>query len=60
MTWENYGPWRAHECTWNIDHIVAQSKFLFDSADHEEFKKCWNLSNLRPVSARFNTMKGAL
>ena len=66
MTWDNYGiyqkTWNDHDpstWTWNIDHIMPQSKLPYDSMDHPNFKKCWSLSNLRPLSAKQNLYKGA-
>ena len=52
MTWENYGSY------WQIDHIYPQSRLLYDSYDHENFQKCWALSNLRPLEASENYRKG--
>ena len=52
MTWENYGSY------WQIDHIYPQSRLLYDSYDHENFQKCWALSNLRPLEASENSRKG--
>jgi len=34
---------------WEIDHIIPISVLNFSSPEHEDFKKCWNLSNLRPL-----------
>ena len=52
MTWENYGSY------WQIDHIYPQSRLLYDSYDHENFQKCWALSNLQPLEASENYRKG--
>lgn len=46
MTWENYG-----RNGWEIDHIIPQSLFKFDSAEHPAFKACWALENLQPLWA---------
>ena len=43
---------------WNIDHIIPQSDFVFDSISHSNFKKCWALKNLRPLSAKQNFIRG--
>jgi len=43
MTWDNYGEW-------NIDHVIPQSWFKFKSYDDPEFKQCWALCNLQPLS----------
>jgi hypothetical protein len=40
--------------TWQIDHIVPQSKLIFNSFEHPNFLKCWSLENLRPYSAKKN------
>lgn len=50
MTWANYGEW-------HIDHIVPISAFNYDSPDHIDFKRCWALSNLRPMWATENLKK---
>lgn len=51
MTWENYGKF------WHIDHIYPQSLLLYVSMEEENFKKCWALSNLRPLEATLNIQK---
>ncbi len=43
---------------WNIDHIIPQSTFNFISMDDPEFKECWSLKNLRPLSAKQNLLDG--
>ncbi len=43
---------------WQLDHIIPHSKFNYDSMDHPDFKKCWGLSNLRPLSAPRNIKEG--
>lgn len=59
MTWENYGrPNSIVKKTWNIDHIVPQSKLLYDSMDHPNFLECWKLDNLRPLEYIENIKKG--
>lgn len=50
MTWEN-------RSEWHIDHIVPQSSFHFTSSDDPEFKRCWALTNLRPLWAKDNVRK---
>lgn len=47
MSWENYG-------LWHVDHIKPVNTFSFSSPTDEEFKKCWALSNLRPLWAKDN------
>jgi len=52
MTWNNYGKW-------HIDHIIPVAVFNFTSPDHDDFKRCWALSNLCPLWAIDNSIKGA-
>lgn len=67
MNWENHGKyninlWNDNDMstwTWQIDHIIPQSHFTFKTTDDESFKKCWALSNLRPLSAKQNVIDGA-
>jgi len=40
---------------WHIDHITPQR--LFDLTDDEQWRKCWCMSNLRPMWARDNIAK---
>jgi hypothetical protein len=53
MTLDNYGL-----DGWHIDHIIPQSKLLYDSMDHPNFQKCWALENLQPLWAADNRRKG--
>jgi len=41
----------------HIDHIIPKSLYKFSSCNDEEFKKCWNLRNLRPISKNENLLK---
>lgn len=67
MTWENWGiynykSWNDQDpstWTWQIDHIVSQSVLIYSSMEDENFKKCWSLENLRPLSAKQNISDGA-
>jgi hypothetical protein len=52
MNWENYGIY------WHIDHIIPQSILPYSSMQDENFKKCWSLSNLRPLDAKTNILEG--
>jgi len=56
MTWANYG---SH---WHIDHIVPVSSFRLTledgSPDWDAVRRCWALSNLRPLRAAENISKG--
>lgn len=66
MTWDNYGKYNFtlwNDCdqstwTWNIDHIIPQSKLPYTSMEVDNFKKCWDLDNLRPLSAKYNYLDG--
>ena len=53
MNWDNYGRYPG----WQIDHSNPQSNLPFDSLDHPNFLKCWNLDNLRPMWAKENLEK---
>lgn len=48
MSWDN-------SSEWHIDHITP--KIMFDLTKEEEIKKCWSLSNLRPLWAKDNAIK---
>ena len=43
----------------HIDHIIPVSAYSFSSYEDEEFKKCWNLRNLRLIPAKENLTKNA-
>jgi hypothetical protein len=49
MNWENYGSY------WSIDHIIPVNKF--DLTNEDEKLKCWNWSNLMPVTIKYNSSK---
>ena len=49
MNWDNYGSY------WSIDHIVPVCKFNLTVED--EKLKCWNWTNLMPVTVKFNSSK---
>ena len=51
MAWNNYGAF------WQLDHITPASAFSVQEIGDAEFKRCWALSNLRPLSARENHAK---
>jgi hypothetical protein len=52
MTWENYG-----RTGWHIDHIEPLAKF--DLTDREQLLQACHYSNLQPLWAEENLMKGA-
>jgi len=66
MTWNNHGQydiktWKNDDRStwkWNIDHIIPQSDLLYSSMEDDNFKKCWALNNLRPLSAKQNILDG--
>lgn len=51
MNWQNYGSY------WHIDHRTPKSWFKYETAEDEEFKKCWALDNLQPLEATKNLSK---
>lgn len=53
MSWDNYG-----SC-WHIDHIAPRAAFNFSTPEDIDFKRCWALSNLRPLEAEKNWKKGS-
>lgn len=59
MNWDNYGGRNNDKRkTWHIDHIIPQNQFKYTSLEDIEFKKCWALSNLRPLEKIENMKKG--
>lgn len=66
MSWDNWGrydveAWDDNDqstWTWNIDHIKPHSTFKYSTMNDEEFKKCWTLENLRPLSSKQNISEG--
>ncbi len=66
MNWSNHGSydpqlWNNTDpstWTWNIDHIIPQSELPYTSMEDDNFKKCWSLDNLRPLSAKQNILDG--
>lgn len=57
MDWNNHGRANISEKRWHIDHIIPQTALPYDSLEHPNFKKCWALSNLRPLEAIANLKK---
>jgi hypothetical protein len=51
MSWDNYGSY------WDLDHIYPQSLLEYDSMQHENFLKTWNLNNLQPLPKIENIKK---
>ncbi len=58
MNWDNWGIANSTIKTWNIDHIIPQSRLPYDSLEHPNFKKCWSLDNLKPIDSIENIKKG--
>ena len=57
MNWENHGLYNSNKKTWQIDHIIPVTFFKFEYTTDQEFKECWCLENLRPLSAKENISK---
>lgn len=49
MNWDNYGSY------WSIDHVIPVCKF--DLTNETEKLKCWNWTNMMPVSIQYNSSK---
>lgn len=58
MTWDNWGPASNQRQTWQIDHIIPQSMFPYESMDSDNFLLCWSLNNLRPLESKRNFTEG--
>lgn len=52
MNWERFNKGEIH-----IDHIIPQA--AFDLTDDDEWRRCWAITNLRPMWGSENTKKGA-
>jgi len=61
MTWDNWGVYdpKTHEVnrTWQLDHIIAHSKFHYEDMECQKFRDCWALSNLQPLDSKENILK---
>lgn len=51
MNWENYGEY------WEIDHIIPKQKLKYNSPEDKNFKICWSLANLRPLTVVENRQR---
>lgn len=58
MNWDNHGNYDIDRDTWHIDHVVADSLFVYNSMDDIGFQESWALSNLQPLKALDNLIKG--
>lgn len=54
LDWSNWGP------EWHLDHINPSAHLAYVSTKCENFKKCWKLENLQPLSRKDNLCKGSL
>ncbi len=62
MSWGNHGKYNAKTWdeddqstwVWNIEHITPQAHLPYTSMEDNNFKKCWELENLRPYNAKKN------
>lgn len=54
MSWQAFMEGQIH-----IDHIIPVSSFNIISETCDEFRRCWSLSNIRPLWAKDNLAKGA-
>jgi hypothetical protein len=66
LNWSNYGKydtrtWKDNDQStwaWQVDHIIPQSSLPYTSMEDDNFKKCWVLENLRPLSSKQNVIDG--
>jgi hypothetical protein len=49
MNWDNYGSY------WSIDHVLPVKSF--DLTNEDEKLRCWNWTNLVPVTVKYNSSK---
>lgn len=56
MTWDNHGRYNPNKRTWHIDHVVAMAKF--DLSDPKQQADACNYTNLKPLLAKNNLIKG--
>jgi len=54
MAWDNYGCGMGK---WHIDHIIPKAVFGYNSSSDLDFRRCWTLSNLRPMWGKDNLEK---
>jgi hypothetical protein len=67
MHWNNQGKYNPktwidndqNTWTWQVDHIIPQSDLPYVSMEDDNFKKCWALDNLRPLSSKMNIIEGS-
>ena len=54
MSWDNYGVY------WQVDHIRPQASLSYTTTKCDNFKECWSLKNLQPLSRQDNVGKGSV
>jgi hypothetical protein len=54
MNWDNYGRGIGK---WHVDHILPLTAFCYENEMDIDFKRCWALSNLRPLWGADNISK---
>ena len=60
MSWGNNGKvpsGMTRGVTWQLDHIIPKSSFIYRSFSDEDFKKCWSLDNLQVLDSVENLEK---
>lgn len=65
MNWNNYGIydskyWDENDSStwkWSLDHIIPQSILPYSSMEDLNFKICWDIKNLKPLSTKENAIK---
>jgi hypothetical protein len=66
MTWENHGKynyktWNDDDpttWTWQLDHIIPQTRLPYSSMEEYNFRQVWSLKNLQPLASKENIIKG--
>jgi hypothetical protein len=56
MSWDNHGNYDPNNKTWQMDHIRPMA--AFDLSDSEQQKTVCHYSNVRPILAKNNLIKG--
>tara|TARA_R110002110_G_scaffold269596_1_gene485261 strand:+ start:1898 stop:3469 length:1572 start_codon:yes stop_codon:yes gene_type:complete len=59
MHWGNHGQLQKDgSFRWQVDHIIPQSHYKYKSLEDPKLLECWDLSNIRPLDAKLNSLKG--
>ena len=59
MHWGNHGQLQKDgSFRWQVDHIIPQSHYKYKSLEDPKLLECWDLSNIRPLDAKLNILKG--